>query len=153
MPLSVAAERRTFGRSWPVAIALAAALALSGCSSMGMSATRIQGYAISDSALAQIRPGQSKQLVAIVLGSPQTQSEFGEEEAWYYVETTVDQTAFGLSTVRERKVLAIYFDSNDRVVDKALYGLEDGRVFAIESRRTPSFGEDRTFIESIIQSF
>ena len=45
-------------------------------------------------------------------------------------------------------MLAVYFDKNNKVIDKAVYGKEDGRLVAIESRRTPSFGEDRTFLQS-----
>jgi outer membrane protein assembly factor BamE (lipoprotein component of BamABCDE complex) len=91
--------------------------------------------------------------VTIVLGSPQTTNSFTDESAFYYVETKLEQTAFGLEMIKERTVLAIYFDKNDRVIDKAVYGAKDGKVFAIESRRTPSFGQDRTFIESILASF
>lgn len=134
------------------------AVVLAGCSGLGtglsgLSTTRAQGTDLSDSALQQIRPGQSADLVTTVLGSPQTRSTFGEETAFYYVETKVEETTFGLRTIKERTVLAVYFDDQMRVKDKAVYGLEDGQVIAIESRRTPSFGEDRTFIESIISSF
>jgi hypothetical protein len=31
-------------------------------------------------------------------------------------------------------------------------GVADGKSFQIDSRRTPSFGQDRSFIESIISS-
>ena len=50
-------------------------------------------------------------------------------------------------------MLAVYFDKNKKVMDKAVYGLEDGQAVTIESRRTPSFGEDRTFVQSILNSF
>ena len=100
----------------------------------------------------QIRPGQSQDLVRVVLGSPQSTNSFGDQSAWYYVETKVSQTAFGLSMVKERTVLAVYFDKNKRVKDKALYGLKDGRAIAIESRRTPSYGADKTFIDSLLGS-
>ncbi len=134
--------------------AVAAALVLAGCSASGLSLTqhRTQGYSISQDALAQIRPGQSQQLVTMVLGSPQTTNSFGNETAYYYVQTKVEQTAFGLEIAKDRTVLAVYFDKNKKVVDKAVYGTKDGKVFQIESRRTPSFGEDRTFIESILAS-
>jgi hypothetical protein len=39
------------------------------------------------------------------------------------------------------------------VIDKAVYSLKDGKTVTIETRRTPSFGEDRSFIDSILQSF
>lgn len=127
-----------------------AAVTLSGCS--GLTTTRTEGYALSESSVQQIRPGQSETLVVTVLGSPHTQSNFGDESAFYYVQTQVQETAFGLRMVQSRKVLAIYFDDKRKVTDKAIYGLQDGRVIDIESRRTPSFGQDRTFVQSIIDS-
>jgi len=128
---------------------------VSGCSmgsGLALSTNKIQGYAISDDALAQIRPGQSQELVAVVLGSPQTINAFNEGSAWYYVQTRVSQTAFGMTSVIDRKVLAIYFDKNKRVADKAVYGAKDGKVFTIEGRKTPSYGEDRSFLQQLISS-
>ena len=150
MPLSAA------GRSLlPILATFALVNALAACSPSGLALTtnRTQGYVLKQEQLAQIRPGQSQDLVTIVLGSPQTTNSFGDETAYYYVETKVEETAFGLSTIKERTVLAVYFDKNKRVVDKAVYGAKDGKVIQIESRRTPSFGEDRTFIDSIMTSF
>ncbi|HHG89588.1 MAG TPA: outer membrane protein assembly factor BamE [Devosia sp.] len=127
-------------------------LTLAACTNT-FTSVRTQGYEISDSALAQVRVGQSQDLVVAVMGSPQTQGSFGDESAFYYVETKIEQTQFGLKTVKERTVLAIYFDENRKVKDKAIYTLQDGRLFAVETRRTPSFGEDRTFVEQILASF
>ncbi len=135
-----------------LAAALVIGAALAGCSGLGLSQTRTQGYEISDDALLQIREGQSKELVALVLGSPATTNTWGDELAWYYIETKVSQTSFGLTRVRERTVLAVYFGKNGKVIDRAVYGKEDGRLVAIESRRTASFGQDRTFLQSMIDS-
>ena len=88
----------------------------------------------------------------MVLGSPQTINAFDNGTAWYYVETKLDETAFGLKTVRERTVLAVYFDKNKKVADKAVYTAKDGKVFTIEGRKTPSYGEDKSFIDSLIES-
>ena len=146
-------------KSAPILLSLATAgllgATLAGCSlgsGLALSTNKIQGYAISQDALAQIRPGQSQELVATVLGSPQTINAFNEGTAWYYVQTKVSQTAFGMTTVQDRTVLAIYFDKNKRVADKAVYSAKDGKVFTIEGRKTPSYGEDRTFIASLINS-
>jgi outer membrane protein assembly factor BamE (lipoprotein component of BamABCDE complex) len=146
-------------KSAPIVLSLAAAgllaATLAGCSmgsGLALSTSKIQGYAISDDALAQIRTGQSQELVAVVLGSPQTINAFNEGSAWYYVQTRVNETAFGMTTVVERKVLAIYFDKNKRVADKALYSAKDGKVFTIEGRKTPSYGEDRSFLQQLISS-
>lgn len=145
--------RNAVVRLSPIAAALALGLTLSACSGTGLVSTRTQGYSIPADAIQQIRPGSSAALVTAVLGSPQTTSTFGNETAWYYVETKVNQTAFGLTTVQERTVLAIYFDNNNRVTDRAVYTLQDGRVIAMEQRRTPSFGEDRTFVQQLLGSF
>lgn len=137
----------------PVTAALVLSLSLAGCGS-GLSLTqqRTQGYELSEDAMSQIRPGQSETLVTTVLGSPQTTSTFGGETAYYYVQTKVSRTAFGLELEKDRTVLAIYFDKNKKVVDKAVYGTQDGKVFTIESRRTPSFGQDKSFLDSLFSS-
>lgn len=138
----------------PIAAAALLAVTLAACtSSTSVISSRTQGYEISDSAMQQIRPGQSQDLVRVVLGSPQSTNTFGDQSAWYYVQTKVQQTAFGLSMIQSRTVLAIYFDKNKRVADKAVYSQADGKTVTIEQRRTQSFGEDRTFIDQILQSF
>lgn len=133
-------------------VALLLATGLAGCANLGLVHSRTEGYELTQDQLAQIREGQSKQLVTMVLGSPQTTNNFGDEEAWYYVETKVSETEFGLTRIKDRTVLAIYFGKNGKIVDRAIYGKEAGRVVAIESRRTPSYGQDRTFLQSIMDS-
>lgn len=144
--------RSALVRLSPLAAAVAVGLTLSACSGPGLVAQRTQGYVLPADAITQIRPGSSQDFVRVVLGSPQTTSTFGGETAWYYVETKVNQTAFGLTSVQERTVLAVYFGADRRVTDRALYSLEDGRVFAIEQRRTGSFGEDRNFLQTLLAS-
>jgi outer membrane protein assembly factor BamE (lipoprotein component of BamABCDE complex) len=150
MPLRTAS-----GKFVPLAAAALLATALAACStsSTALVTSRTQGYEISDSAMAQIRPGQSQELVTLVLGSPQSTNTFGDQSAFYYVETKVRQTAFGLTLTDSRTVLVIYFDKNKKVIDKAVYGLKDGKTVTVETRRTESFGEDRSFIDSILKSF
>lgn len=145
--------RNVAGRFAPIATAALLAFAMAGCASnMSLVTQRTQGYEIPESALQQIRPGQSQELVKLVLGSPQTTNSFGEQTAYYYVETKIQETSFGLNMIKSRTVLAVYFDKNKKVIDKAVYTLKDGKTIAIESRRTPSFGEDRTFIDQILGS-
>ena len=146
--------RTVHGSLAPLAAVVVIAMTLGACSSStSLINARTQGYEISDSAQAQIRAGQSQELVTLVLGSPQSTNTFGDQSAWYYVETKVRQTAFGLTMIDSRTVLAVYFDKNKKVVDKAVYTLKDGKTVTIETRRTPSFGEDKTFVDQILQSF
>jgi outer membrane protein assembly factor BamE (lipoprotein component of BamABCDE complex) len=149
--MSFAASRRVL----PILLAAALVPALAACSNSGLALTtqRTEGYVLKQEQLAQIRAGQSQDLVTVVLGSPQATNSFGDETAFYYIETKKETTAFGLEMIKERTVLAVYFDKNKRVVDKAVYSAKDGKVFPIETRKTPSFGEDRTFIDSILASF
>lgn len=145
----------TLRRFTPLAATIVLATGLSACQGLGLDGivtNKTEGYALSQDGLAQIRNGQSQDLVQLVLGSPQSTNDFGNESAWYYVQTDVSQTAFGWTTIKDRKVLAIYFDKNKKVKDRALYGLKDGRQVAIETRRTPSYGEDKTFVQSILSS-
>jgi outer membrane protein assembly factor BamE (lipoprotein component of BamABCDE complex) len=139
---------RTAIRFFSLFSVVAAALLLSGC----LTQQRTQGYDISEDALSQVRPGVSKELVEFVRGTPQSQNSFGDEQAYYYVETKVEQTAFGLRSIKERTVVAVYFDKKDRVVDKAVYTLQDGRVVSTVSRKTPGFGQDRSFLEQLLGS-
>jgi outer membrane protein assembly factor BamE (lipoprotein component of BamABCDE complex) len=135
-----------------VAAMMVGAVTLSACAGPSLTQVRTQGYDIPDDALDQIRPGVSKDFVEIILGSPQTTNTLNSELAYYYVETVVESTAFGLSSVKERTVLAIYFDKKNRVSDKAIYSLQDGKIFNVVGRRTPGFGADRSFVESLLGS-
>ena len=148
MPLRTATNRLL-----PVATALLLGLTLSACSSgMSLTQSKQRGYEISEDAVAQIRVGQSAALVTAVLGSPQITNSFATETAWYYLGERVSQTAFGMELNKERTLLVVYFDKKNKVVDTERLGVKDGKSFTIESRRTPSYGQDRTFLESVLSS-
>ncbi|MDB5541810.1 MAG: outer membrane protein assembly factor BamE [Devosia sp.] len=137
----------------PISAALLLGLSLSACSSgLSLTQSKARGYEISEDAVAQIRVGQSAALVTAVLGSPQITNSFATETAWYYLGEKVQQTAFGMELSKERTLLVVYFDKKNKVVDTERLGIKDGKMFNIESRRTPSYGQDRTFLESIISS-
>jgi outer membrane protein assembly factor BamE (lipoprotein component of BamABCDE complex) len=137
----------------PIAAALVLSLTLGACSSgLSVVQNKQRGYQISEDAVKQIRVGQSAALVTAVLGSPQSTNSFAKETAWIYIGEKVQQTAFGMELSKDRTVLVIYFDKNNKVVDTERLGIKDGRSFQIETRRTPSYGQDRTFLESILSS-
>jgi outer membrane protein assembly factor BamE (lipoprotein component of BamABCDE complex) len=147
--------RAAFRLLAPLALLVPLSAGLSACTTGldGFVDTHVEGYDIDSDALAQIRPGQSQALVVTVLGSPQFTNDFGAESAFYYVSKRISQTAFGMQMSEKRTVVAVYFDKDKRVKDRAIYTLKDGRTFAIEQRRTPSYGADKTFINSILSSF
>lgn len=146
--------RTAIRRSLPVAAAVVLGASLSACAGSGLSLVqhKSRGYEISEDAVKQIRVGQSAALVTAVLGSPQYTNTFEKETAWYYIGEKVNQTAFGMELSKDRTLLAIYFDKSNKVVDTERLGVKDGKTFTIESRRTPSYGQDRTFLDSIISS-
>jgi outer membrane protein assembly factor BamE (lipoprotein component of BamABCDE complex) len=146
--------RTVLRRSTPIAMAALVGLTLTACSSgLSLTQNKARGYEISEDAVKQIRVGQSAALVTAVLGSPQATNNFGEETAWYYLGEKVQQTAFGMQLSKERTLLAIYFDKNMKVKDTERLGVKDGKTFNMESRRTPSYGQDRSFIDSLVSSF
>ncbi|HET8728688.1 MAG TPA: outer membrane protein assembly factor BamE, partial [Alphaproteobacteria bacterium] len=110
MPSSAA-----FRRLIPIIAVALLGGSLAGCSGLSLVQSKQHGYDISEDALMQIRPGQSATLVAAVLGSPQVTNTFGTDSAWYYIGEKVDQTAFGLQLDKQRTLLAVYFDKNNRV--------------------------------------
>jgi outer membrane protein assembly factor BamE (lipoprotein component of BamABCDE complex) len=145
--------RTVTSRLLPISAALLLGLSLAACGSgMSLTQSKARGYEISEDAVAQIRVGQSAALVTAVLGSPQVTNSFATETAWYYLGEKVQQTAFGMELSKDRTLLVIYFDKKNKVVDTERLGVKDGKSFSIESRRTPSYGQDRTFIESILSS-
>jgi outer membrane protein assembly factor BamE (lipoprotein component of BamABCDE complex) len=50
----------------------------------------------------------------------------------------------------EQNILAIYFDKNGVVSQKANYTLQDGKVFDSISRTTPTGGKDLTFLQQLL---
>jgi outer membrane protein assembly factor BamE (lipoprotein component of BamABCDE complex) len=148
MPLSAAHRRLT-----PILAAILLGSSLSACSGLALTQSKAHGYDINEDALLQIRPGQSAALVTTVLGSPQVTNTFGDDTAWYYIGEKVQQTAFGLELNKQRTLLAVYFDKNNRVKSTERLGMQDGAVINMDTRRTPDYGEDKTFIESILATF
>lgn len=141
-------------RTATMLLAGATALVLAGCSTSGggIGMTRQTGYIASETAIQQVPVGSSKDQVLIALGTPSTTAEFGGE-VFYYISQTRKQAALFLQPrVVEQRVLAIYFDANDRVERIAEYGLQDGIVFDFVTETTPTGGEDLSFVQSILRS-
>ena len=135
-------------------LAGAMALALAGCATPGTAGfgqTTQHGYVASEAALQQVPVGSSKDQVLIALGSPSTVGDFGGD-VFYYISQTRQRAAMFLDArIVDQRVLAIYFDSNDRVVQIADYGLQDGQVFDFVTMTTPTGGQDLTFVQQIFR--
>ena len=137
-----------FANRLPVAAAVAAGLlAGAGC----VSTTQQHGYVLSETALDQIPPGSSREQVLIVLGTPSTTAVIGGEVFYYISQKTQRGALFLRPKLKDQRVLAVYFDKDQRVERVADYGLQDGKVFDFISRTTPTGGKDLNFLTQMLE--
>ena len=98
----------------------------------------------------QINPGvDDKNRVTQLLGSPSTISAF-QDRTWYYISRRTEQTAFLDPNVVEQEVLAISFNDQNIVEDMRIYGLENGRMIAMNDKVTPTYGNDLTILQQLL---
>jgi len=110
------------------------------------------GHLFQEEDLVQVRPGMGKDQVVLALGTPDTQSAAGGG-AYYYVSTTaVQKLAFMTPEVTDRRVVAVYFDSKEKVQQIANYGMKDGKVFDFIKRETPVFNRDQGLLKDIFRN-
>jgi outer membrane protein assembly factor BamE (lipoprotein component of BamABCDE complex) len=93
----------------------------------------------------------TKETVLTRMGNPSQTGVF-DEQTWYYISSIQNQTAFYRPQTTERKITAISFGEDDKVAAVRTYGLQDGRVIAYDTRRTPTRGREVTFLEQIFGS-
>lgn len=132
------------------ALALTAALALSGCGSLSESFQR--GYVLQEGALEQIPIGSSQEQVLIVLGTPSTVATVNGDAFYYISQKTRREAAFMPQEVVDQRVIAVYFSKDRRVVRLANYGLKDGKIFDFISQTTPTGGAERTILGGLFSS-
>ena len=82
------------------------------------------------------------------LGQPSAYSSF-DSKNWYYTASRVEHYAFYAPEVTERRVVAIRFDDNGLVQEVNRYGVEDGLVIDLITRRTPTYGREITVLQQI----
>lgn len=141
------------GATASAALALAAAMAVSGCnagSTLSPSETLTQGYVIDPQAVELVPPGSSREQVLLALGSPSTRATFDNEVFYYISQTRKRSVAFMNPRLVDQRVLAVYFGEDGRVSNIASYGMQDGKVFDFISRTTPTGGKDQTFIGQLL---
>ena len=133
-----------------LALALAGALALSGCG--GFTETLQRGYVVQEGALEQIPIGATQEQVLIVLGTPSTVATVSGEAFYYISQTSQRSAAFMPYEVKDQRVIAVYFDKTRRVERLANYGLKDGKVFDFVSQTTPTGGKEFAYLSGVLKS-
>lgn len=122
-------------------------VALSGCSTREV---LTQGYVVDEQALQLVPEGSSRDQVLLALGSPSTTATFDNEVFYYISQKRVRPVAFMRPRLVDQRVLAVYFNEEDRVERIADYGLENGQVVDFITRTTPTGGRDATFLGQIL---
>lgn len=111
-----------------------------------------RGYIAKPGAFNQISNGMSKLEVEGILGSPSTTASANfQGDSYYYITSITQSRAFLTPSETNREVIAIRFDQQDRVQSFAQYGLEDGRVIDLNTRRTVVAGEDTGFLKQLLR--
>ena len=129
----------------------AAATALSACNT---SQVLNQGYIVDQSALEATPVGSSREQVLLSLGTPSTTQVVDKNEVFYYISQQRKRgLAFQKTKLVGQSVLAVYLDEEATVSRIANYTLQDGRVFDMISRTTPTSGRERGFLASALGGF
>lgn len=140
--LATQQKRRPYG--WLV-LAPVMALSLAACSTM----MTYHGYAPSDEDLSQIVVGQdTRETVAQKVGRPGMGGVM-EGSGWFYVQSDWANRGWRAPEEVDRQVVAISFDSRDRVTNIERFGLEDGQVVAL-SRRVTDTGPRPSLLSQVL---
>ncbi len=100
--------------------------------------------------LARIKPGeQTRSQVREILGSPSSQSLYGQE-TWFYISMTQEAVAFFAPEEVDRSVLSITFDEQGVVQSISNLGKDDGQDVALSGKKTPTAGHDMSIVEQMI---
>lgn len=109
-----------------------------------------RGYVKHGDVLRNIVAGQtSKQEVIDQLGSPSSQSSFGDE-TWYYINNRKETVAFLSPESVDQDITRIAFDSNGIVTKLEGYGQDKAQDIANVKRETPTEGHTLGFIEQTL---
>ena len=140
-------KRKTKISSWLLAGAIASLMAA--CTPQ----INHRGYYPKAGAFAQVQEGMSKTEVESILGSPSTTASINfQGDSYYYITSTTESKSFLTPVETSREVIAVRFTKNDQVASTAQYGLQDGRVININSRKSPVTGSELTLLQELLHS-
>ncbi|WP_169822894.1 outer membrane protein assembly factor BamE [Methyloligella halotolerans] len=121
-------------------------LPLAGCG--GAATIDHHGHVFTDVDTSLVRPGMTKEDVELTLGSPDTTGTI-DGDSYYYISSTQKQVAFLKPWEIDRQVIAVYFNSNERVRDVSHYGMKDGIVVDFAKDESPARGKDASMVQEL----
>ncbi|MCP8895636.1 outer membrane protein assembly factor BamE [Shinella daejeonensis] len=130
---------------------LAAGLSLAILSGCNTGEVLHQGYVVDQETLALAPVGSSREQVLLSLGTPTSTATFGNEVFYYISQTRSRPVAFMKPKLVEQSILAVYFDKDGNVGRLAHYTLQDGAVFDLISRTTPTGGAELSFLGQLLR--
>ena len=112
-----------------------------------------RGYYPKAGALSQVTEGMPKSEVEAALGSPSTTASVNfQGDSYYYITSQTVGRAFLAPVETKREVIAVRFDKADQVTSVAQYGLEDGRIIDINTRKTPVAGAEFSILSELFRN-
>ncbi len=112
--------------------------------------TSYNGFQARDEKPADTKVGvDTRSTVLAKLGSPTSQSSFGDP-TFYYISQTMEREAYLKPRVTSRDVVAISFDKDEKVAEVKSYKLKDGFRVAYDGRETPTRGRQLNWVEQIL---
>lgn len=126
-------------------LAVAAALAASGCASI----KEHRGYIVDSTLTQSVQPGvDNEQSVQATLGHPSFESQFGQP-TWYYVSSVTSRRPFMRPRITDHQVLAVRFDPAGNVASVQTTGLDKVVYLTPNGDSTPTLGRERSFFEDL----
>jgi outer membrane protein assembly factor BamE (lipoprotein component of BamABCDE complex) len=112
-----------------------------------------RGYYAKAGALAQVAEGMPKTEVEGIMGSPSTTASVNfQGDSYYYISSVTQGRSFLEPKEISREVIAVRFDQQDQVASVAQYGLEDGRIINLNTRKTPVAGAEFSILKELLRS-
>ena len=112
-----------------------------------------RGYYAKPGAINQISQGMSKTEVESILGSPSTTAAVNfQGDSYYYITSITRNRSFLKPVETGREIIAVRFDKQDRETSIAQYGLQDGRIIDINTRKTPIVGSEFSLLSELFRT-
>jgi len=133
------------GRRLTLATVALASLALAGC------ATTVaqRGNVPDPERLEQLKPGDTKDSVVQLIGSPSTIGTFSDKR-WYYISRKTEKIAFFNPNTIDQQVVEVQFDEQDKVLEVKKLNLADAKDVEIIQRSTPTAGKSMNVFDQFI---
>jgi outer membrane protein assembly factor BamE (lipoprotein component of BamABCDE complex) len=111
-----------------------------------------RGYIAKQGAFAQVSEGMAKSEVEGILGSPSTTASINfQGDSYYYITSITQGRAFLDPVETNREVIAVRFDKTEQVVSTAQYGLADGKIININTRKTVIAGNEFSILKELFR--